>query len=119
MLTLDFVRDFTKEWIEAWNEHDLVRILSHYSDTIELSTPYIASMMNVPSGAIRGKEAAGMYWHAALKRVPGLHFTLIDVLVGVNSIVIYYDAVFGRKGAELMEFDASGKVCRSIAHYRD
>lgn len=119
MLTPDFVQDFTEEWIAAWNDHDVERVLSHYSDDFELSTPYIATIMNIPSGTIKGKEAARTYWRAAIKRVPSLHFELVDVLIGVNSIVIYYDAVFGRKGAELMEFNASGKVHRSIAHYRD
>ena len=32
---------FALEWIESWNSHDLERILSHYSDDVEVTSPLI------------------------------------------------------------------------------
>jgi ketosteroid isomerase-like protein len=32
---------FALEWIESWNSHDLDRILSHYADDVEVTTPMI------------------------------------------------------------------------------
>ncbi len=32
---------FAKEWLESWNSHDLDRILSHYSDDLEITTRLI------------------------------------------------------------------------------
>ena len=29
--------EFAAEWIEAWNAHDLDRILSHYTDDFEMN----------------------------------------------------------------------------------
>ena len=36
---------FADEWIEAWNSHDLDRILSHYSDDAELLSPVAAARL--------------------------------------------------------------------------
>ncbi len=30
---------FAKEWIAAWNAHDMEEILRHYADTIEIQHP--------------------------------------------------------------------------------
>ena len=35
---------FVAEWMEAWNSHDLERILGHYADDVEYSSPFIASL---------------------------------------------------------------------------
>ena len=32
-------RDFAKEWVEAWNSHELERVLSHYDDAVTLISP--------------------------------------------------------------------------------
>lgn len=41
MLIKDFADHFAIEWIASWNAHDLPRILSHYADDFEMSSPYI------------------------------------------------------------------------------
>jgi len=39
MLSKAFADHFAAEWIAAWNSHDLERILSHYTDNFEMSSP--------------------------------------------------------------------------------
>jgi ketosteroid isomerase-like protein len=116
MLTKDFADHFATEWISAWNAHDLERILSHYVDDFEMSSPYIAQLMGEPGGKLKGKQAVGDYWRHALQRNPTLHFELVSTLVGVDSIVLYYKGARGM-AAEAFFFDASGKVIRASAHY--
>ncbi|HEX5049396.1 MAG TPA: nuclear transport factor 2 family protein, partial [Gammaproteobacteria bacterium] len=41
MITQDFAQTFAHEWIDAWNSHDLDRILSHYADDFVMSSPRI------------------------------------------------------------------------------
>ena len=41
MLSREFAESFAAEWIEAWNSHDLDRILSHYTDDFVMSSPRI------------------------------------------------------------------------------
>lgn len=55
MISKSFAESFTAEWIEAWKSHDPDRILSHYSDDFEFSSPFIAQIVGEPSGRLRGK----------------------------------------------------------------
>lgn len=38
MIDQAWAYDFAKEWIAAWNSHDLDRILSHYVEDFEMSS---------------------------------------------------------------------------------
>ena len=108
---------FAKEWVDSWNSHDLDRIMSHYADDFQMTSPFIAKLMKEPTGSIRVKDNVRAYWAKALQRLPDLHFELIEVLTSVDSITIYYHAVLGKRGAEVFFFNESGKVSRAIAHY--
>jgi ketosteroid isomerase-like protein len=108
---------FAEEWIEAWNSHDLERILSHYTDDFEMSSPFIVQFMNEPSGTLRGKDAVRAYWRTGLARVPSLKFELADVLIGTDSLTIYYTNQAGVRVAEVLLFDGRGAVFKGSAHY--
>lgn len=108
---------FAREWIAAWNSHDLGAILSHYSDDMVLTSPIAAKILDDPSGTLRGKAALRNYFSRGLEAYPNLHFELIDVLVGLSSVVLYFTNQKGTKTAEFMEFDDHGKVTRVIANY--
>jgi len=111
-----FVTQFARDWIDAWNSHDFDRILSHYEDDFEMSSPVIIRVTGEASGILRGKSAVGAYWAKALTLNPSLRFELITVLVGVDSITLYYKGVRGLS-AEVFHFGSSGKVTRAFAHY--
>jgi ketosteroid isomerase-like protein len=117
MLTAEFAQRFAAEWEAAWNAHDLARVLAHYADDFEMISPFIVAMAGEASGTLKGKDKVGAYWKSALAKLPDLRFEVIDVFYGVNSLVIYYKAVMGKRGAEIMFFDGRGKVSKSIAHY--
>lgn len=117
MINKDWALDFAKEWIDSWNSHNLERVLSHYADDFEMNSPYIISFAGEPSGVLKGKVNVSAYWQSALERVPELHFELLEVLVCVNSITIYYKAVFGKLATEVLFFNGSGKVSKAFAHY--
>jgi ketosteroid isomerase-like protein len=63
-----FAEHFANEWVEAWNSHDLETVLSHYSDDFEMSSTFIIAFSPESSGTLRGKEAVGAYWAAALEK---------------------------------------------------
>jgi len=116
MITREFAKQFTKEWIEAWNSHDLETILSHYSDDFVMSSPRIALIIGGESGVLEGKGAIGEYWRRALEVTSNLNFELISFFVGADSLVVLYKSVRGL-AAEVFFFDADGKVVRSAANY--
>lgn len=116
MIDRKYAESFAEDWIAAWNSHDLERILAHYSDDFEMSSPFIALIGGEPSGKLRGKKAVREYWAKALQMHPGLHFNLAATLVGAASITLYYEGVRGMV-AEVVHFGPDGKVAAAFAHY--
>ena len=107
---------FADHWIEAWNNHDLDSILSHYTDDFEMSSPVIVESMGELTGKLKGKTSVREYWAKALARYPELHFEKLHTLVGVDSVTIVYNGVRGLS-AEVFYFDKLGKVHSACAHY--
>jgi hypothetical protein len=117
MLDQAFAHRFADEWIAAWNSHDMDVILAHYDENFEFASPLIIKVVGEPSGRLKGKSAIGAYWSKALSQRPNLHFELLTIFMGVNSLVLHYQNQEGRLSAEAFEFGAGGKVVRSFANY--
>ncbi|MGU7784818.1 nuclear transport factor 2 family protein [Burkholderia sp. PU8-34] len=116
-ITDEFAQRFAQEWIDAWNAHDLDRILSHYDDAFEMHSPMIVRIAGEPGGCLRGKEAVGAYWSKALQLIPDLRFEFISVLAGVSSVAIHYRGANGRNAVEVFHFGPDHRVQKAFAHY--
>lgn len=117
MIDEDWARAFARDWIEAWNSHDMERILSHYSDDFQMSSPLVVERTNRSDGILRGKESIRAYWEPSLTGHPPLAFELIDLLVGMDSITLYYRNVGKRVVAETLIFDGDGLVWRGMSQW--
>jgi len=107
-----------RDWVDAFNRHDLQAVLAHYADDIEFSSPAIIDVLREPTGTIRGKEALEAYFGQALEKYPHLGFELLHILTGVNSVTILYRSLHrGSLGAEVMTLNGQGKVSRVTVHY--
>src|SRR4051794_10784580 len=109
-ITRDWAWKFAKDWVESWNAHDLGRVLVHYTDDFEMSSPYIIKFVNEPSGTLKGKLQIRDYWLKALERIPNLKFELVEVFFSANSIAIYYEAALSKRAVEVVFFNSEGKV---------
>ncbi len=116
-MTKEEAQNLANHWVEAWNAHDLDAIMSHYEDTIELTSPAAAQLLGTPDGKVIGKQNLRAYFQRGLEAYPELHFHLEDVLSGLNSVVLYYTNQKGTHTAEFMELSAAGKVVRVVANY--
>lgn len=112
-----FAEHFAADWIDAWTAHDVERILSHYADDFEMTSPVIVQVTGEPSGTLRGKAAVGGYWRKALGLIPDLQFELISVLTGVDTITLCYKGARGGLAAEVFHFGSDNRVVRATAHY--
>jgi hypothetical protein len=108
---------FARDWVRAWNSHDLDEIMSHYADGVTLVSPTAAALLGDPSGEVRGKAALRAYFAKGLAAYPDLRFELFDVMWGVRSIVLCYVNQKSTKTAEVMELDDDGLVARVLANY--
>jgi predicted ester cyclase len=117
MLTQAQAWQFGKDWVLAWNSHDLDAIMAHYGSDVVLTSPVAARLMSDPSGTVTGREALRSYFERGLEAYPNLAFELLDVMWGLSSVVLCYLNQKGTKSAEFMEFNASGKIIRVVANY--
>ncbi len=109
--------EFAKKWMAAWNSHDLDVIMEHYAEDLEITTPMIKLAAGIESGSLQGKAAVTDYWRKALDRIPELHFELLEVTEGINSVALYYKSVMNKRAIEVMFFNAEGKVNRMYSLY--
>jgi predicted ester cyclase len=107
-----FAREFARDWVGAWNSHNLERIMTHYDDQVVLVSPIALKLLS-GDGTVQGKAALREYFLRGLEAFPDPRFGLIDVLWGTETIVVYYiNNVRGSKTAEVMLLDPSGKIHR-------
>ncbi len=116
-MNIEQAKKFANSWIDAWNSHDIDKILAHYNDEFEMSSPAIIKLTGDASGVLSGKPAVGKYWSDALEKFPDLQFTLLHTLCGVNSVALIYEGVLGLSN-EVFHFGPDGKVMRAYAHYK-
>jgi ketosteroid isomerase-like protein len=117
MIDKEWANEFANEWIESWNARDLERILSHYTDDFEMSSPFIVERMNEPSGTLKGKDKVRAYWKIGLEQTPPLKFELLNVFVGVQSVTLLYKNQKNALVAEVLTFNDKGKAVKGNAHY--
>lgn len=103
-MDLEFAQRFAAQWRDDWNSHDIERILAHYHDDVTFSSPMVSRFNGDPSGTVRGKKALREYWTEGLRRIPDLHFEVVDVRVSVDSLVIDYRNQIGGRVHEVLTF---------------
>jgi ketosteroid isomerase-like protein len=117
MFSQSAARQFAIQWIGDWNSHDLEAILSHYSSDVVLTSPAAAELLADPAGTVNGRAALRRYFEQGLAAYPNLTFQLLEVMRGVDSVVLCFINQKGTQTAEYMEFDASQKIVRVVANY--
>lgn len=119
MIFQEQAEHLAREWIAAWNAHDLDRILTHYGEQVEFHSPLVEKILGDAHGVVQGKAALREYFRKGLASYPQLTFHLYKILVGVRSVTLYYLSVNNRQAAEVMELDEHGLVIRVLAHYAE
>lgn len=117
MLDRNKAETFAHAWVAAWNDRDLDRILSHYSDGVVFHSPRIARVMGNGAASVSGKAALRDYWTEALKHAPELFFELEAVLTSSDALTLLYTNHREERVAETFVFDAHGEVRESVAAY--
>ena len=110
MIDKVFAQQFASDWIDAWNDHDLERLLRHFSDDFEAWAPAISLVTHDSAGVLRGKAAVMAPWGEARQLIPEVRFELISTLVGETSVTLYYKGVRGRLAAETFCFGPELKI---------
>ena len=110
--------EYAREWIAAWNSHDVDRVAAHYGDTVEYESPFVAQL-SPGRTRLSGIDAVRDYIGRGFERFPELQFTgPYLVALGAGSVVIVYGSVNDLVAAETLVLDECGRVSRVHCHYR-
>jgi hypothetical protein len=122
MLDEATVRRLEHHWLEGWNGEDLDLIMAPYADDVVFSSPFVTRISGDPAvDTIEGKQALADYVDAALRRTPGIRYTLDATYVGTDAILILYTASLPdgstKTGADTMRLDGDGQIVDWRCHY--
>jgi ketosteroid isomerase-like protein len=96
---------FSKQWVNAWNAHDVEAVLGHFHEDVVFTSPVAATVLPETAGIVHGKPALRRYWTQALQRVPDLRFVVEGVYQGIDTVVIMYRNQDDRLVNEVLKFN--------------
>ena len=116
------VQDLRRHWDEGWNAGDLATIMAPFAADVVFSSPFIPRLTGDPAKTtIDGYAALRSYIDHALRRTPGIRYTLDATYAGADAVVLVYTCHLPDgtilHGADSMRVDASGKVAEWRCHY--
>jgi ketosteroid isomerase-like protein len=78
------------KWFEAFNDHDLEKLLSLYSDKAEHFSPKLKIRMPETRGLIKGKPALMEWWQDAFDRLPSLQYEVKKLTADEEQVFMEY-----------------------------
>ncbi len=96
--------EITFKWLDAFNEHDIEKLLALYSDDADHYSPKLKVKHPDTKGIIKGKEALRNWWSDAFKQLPDLHYEIISMGVDKEYVMMKYKrTVTGEADMEVNE----------------
>jgi serine 3-dehydrogenase len=109
-----------ERWLDAWNAHDLERILALYASDARHTSARVRALGG-SDDTLQGLEAIRDYFRRGLAKYPSLKFEPISVSTGLRTVAIEYT----RHGVdeteptlELLETDADGLIAHSRVYHK-
>jgi hypothetical protein len=105
------------QWVDDWNHRNIEQVMSHYSEEVLFYSPTVIRRWNQPKGILVGKSAVERHFRKAMEEVPDIHFEFKSLLFGAESIILIYERETGNLVADLVLFNAEGKINKVRTHY--
>lgn len=77
-------------WFEAFNEHNLEKLLSLYDDKAQHYSPKLKIRQPETKGLIKGKDALREWWQDAFDRLPSLQYEVIRLTADEEQVFMEY-----------------------------
>jgi len=77
-------------WFEAFNEHDLDKLLALYHEQAEHYSPKLKVRQPETNGLIKGKTAMRAWWKDSFDRLPTLQYEVIRLTPYENRVFMEY-----------------------------
>ena len=83
-------KQIATKWFEAFNAHDLEKLLSLYNDNAQHYSPKLKIRMPETQGLIKGKQALREWWQDAFDRLPTLQYEVIKLTADEDQVFMEY-----------------------------
>ena len=77
-------------WFEAFNEHDLEKLLPLYHNEAEHYSPKLKLRQPETNGKVSGKNALRVWWRDAFDRLPTLHYHVNTLTADEERVFMEY-----------------------------
>lgn len=107
-------------WFEAFNAHNLEKLLSLYDDEAQHFSPKLKIRHPETNGLVIGKEALRSWWQDAFDRLPTLHYRVTSLTSNADRVFMeYIRTVQGEDAmlvAEVLEIKESRIIASRVYH---
>jgi hypothetical protein len=107
-----------RDWIDAWNAHDVERVLGHYAENVVLVAEGVRTRLGRADATARGKDELRDHFRLGLARDPELHFELEALFFSPAGYAVAYRRSVARRSLDVVEWDEAG-LARSIVVFDD
>lgn len=77
-------------WFEAFNAHNLEKLLSLYDDEAQHFSPKLKIRHPETNGLVIGKDALRSWWQDAFDRLPSLHYKVTSLTANSDRVFMEY-----------------------------
>lgn len=116
-MTQEDAEAHAKEWIEAWNSHNLERILSYYSQNVVFEAETVKVRWKKADGKLHGIAELRKHFALGLELAPHLKFQLEQVFLAPSGYAILYRRENGNRVIDTIINDDGGDAVKVIAYY--
>jgi len=78
------------KWFDAFNEHDLEKLLALYDNNAEHYSPKLKVRAPETKGFIKGKESLRNWWKDSFDRLPSLKYSPTQFIADDTKVFMQY-----------------------------
>jgi ketosteroid isomerase-like protein len=83
-------KEIALKWFDAFNTHDLEKLLSLYAEHAEHFSPKLKIRLPETKGFIKGKTALRNWWQDAFDRLPSLRYEVKKLTADDEQVFMEY-----------------------------
>ena len=89
-MTAEKNKQIALTWFEAFNEHNLEKLLSLYDENAQHYSPKLKIRQPETQGLIKGKSALRAWWQDAFDRLPTLRYEVKKLTADEEQVFMEY-----------------------------
>ena len=107
-------------WFEAFNSHNLEKLLSLYDEDAEHFSPKLKIRHPETNGLVTGKDALRQWWEDSFNRLPSLQYKVTSLTANPDRVFMEYLRLVDHEEnilvAEVLEIKEGAIVASRVYH---